>query len=93
MVGIRKRRTGDLPRAFPAVVVLVNQQPHKFGHTECRVCIVDMHSDLIGQIIKCMVIFQMLIQNRLQRTRHQQILLAQAQALAVDMVVRRIENL
>ena len=56
-------------------------------------CIVDMHSDLIGQIIKCMVIFQMLIQNRLQRTRHQQILLAQAQALAVDVVVCRIENL
>ena len=52
-----------------------------------------MHSDLIGQIIKCMVIFQMLIQNRLQRTRHQQILLAQAQALAVDVVVCRIENL
>ena len=66
MVGVGKRRAGDLPRAFPAIVVLVDQQAHQLWHAERRMRIVDVHGNLVSQVIKRMVIFQMLVQDRLQ---------------------------
>ncbi len=93
VVGVRQGAAGDVPGLVPAVVVLVEQKAHQFGHAQGRMGVVDVDGDLVGQIVQGAVLFLMLAQDSLQGSRAQQVLLLQAQPLALDVVVCRVQDL
>ena len=93
MVRVGQALAGDLPRLVPAHLILVDQQPHQLRHAQRRMGVVDMDRDLVGKIGKRAVLLAVLLENRLQRRRNQQILLLEPESLALDMIVRRIQNL
>ena len=67
MVGVGERGAGDLPRAVPAVVVLIDEQAHQLRHAQGRMGIVDVDGDLVSKVVERVIVLQVLIQDRLQR--------------------------
>ena len=93
VVGIGECPAGEVPGLVPAESALVHEQSHELRHTEGRVSVVDMYRHLVGQIVQCLVLAQMLRQDALQGSRHEEVLLLQPELLSRDMVVGRIEHL
>ena len=93
VVRIRQRAAADVPRLVPAHVVLVDEQAHQLRHAQRRMGVVNMDGDLFRQAFKRAIAVKMRLDDALQRRRHQQILLPQAQALAADVIVGGIEHL
>ena len=93
VVRVGERPAGDVPRLLPRIVVLIDQQPHQLRHAQRRVGVVDVDGDLVREIPVGMILLEMLIQDALERRGNQQILLPQPQALALDVIVGRIEHL
>ena len=93
MVGIGKGIGHDPPGIVPAVAAFVEQDAHQLGDCHGRVGIVDMDGDLIRKVIERRVLPQMTVHNILHGCRYKEILLAQPQALALRMVIRRVEHL
>ena len=93
VVRVGQRAAGDVPRLVPAEVVLINEQAHQLRHTQGRMGVVDVDGDLFRQVRVGAVFLIVLLQDALQRGGDEQVLLLQAQALALDVVVRRIEDL
>ena len=67
MVGVGERGAGDLPRAVPAVVVLIDEQAHQLRHAQGRMGIVDVDGDLVSKVVERVIVLQVLVQDRLQR--------------------------
>ena len=61
------RGAGDLPRAVPAVVVLVDEKPHQLRHAQGRMGVVDVDGDLVSKVVERVIVLQVLVQDRLQR--------------------------
>jgi len=93
VVRIGQGAAADVPRGVPREVMLVDQQTHQLRHAERRVGVVDMDGDLVGQIFIGAIFFIVALEDGLQRGRNQQILLLQAQTLALNVVVGRVEHL
>ena len=55
--------------------------------------VVDVDGHLVGQVVQGLIAAQMFFQDGLHGSGHQQVLLAQAQALALDVVVGGVEHL
>ena len=93
VVGVGQGAAGDVPRLIPVVIVLIHQQAHQLGHAQGGMGVVDVDGHLVGQVVQAPVLPQVLSQNGLHRGGHQQILLAQAQPLALGVVVGGVEHL
>ena len=92
VVGVGQGIAGDLPGLIPTVVVLVQQQTHQLGHAQSGVGVIDVDGHLVGQVVQTAIGLQVLAQNGLEGGRYQQILLAQAQPLASDVIIGRVED-
>ena len=55
--------------------------------------VVDVDGDLVGEVPVGVILLVVLVENALQRCRHQKILLTQAQTLSLDVIVGRIQHL
>ena len=93
VVGIGQDVAGDLPRLVPAEIVLVDQQAHQLRYAERRMGVVDVDGQLVGQIGIGVILLIVLFQDALQGGGNQQVLLLQAQALALNVIVRRVKDL
>ena len=93
VIGVGQGVAGNFPGLIPAVVVLVQQQTHQLGHAQSGMGVVDVDGHLVGQIVQAAIGLQVLAQNGLEGGGHQQILLAQAQPLAGNVVIGRVEDL
>lgn len=83
----------DGPCLVPAEAVVIEQQAHELGDDERRVRVVDLDDVVLGKVAHRAVARAMGAQDALRRRRDEEILLADAQGLALDVVVRRVEHL
>ena len=83
----------DGPRLVPAEAVVIEQQAHELGDDERRVRVVDLDDVVLGKVAHRAVARAMGAQDALRRRGDEEILLADAQGLALDVVVRRVEHL
>ena len=93
MVRVGENLRHNIPCVVPAVTALIEQQAHKLGDSESRVGVVDMDSHLVAYIIERAVLAQVAVDYILNGRGDEEILLAQAKALALGMVIRGIEYL
>ena len=93
VVGIIDAGGDDRPRLVPAETVLIEQQAHELGNDERRVRVVDLDDVVLGKVAHRAVARAVGAQDALCRRGDEEILLADAQSLALDVVVRRIEHL
>ena len=83
----------DGPCLVPAEAVVIEQQAHELGDDERRVRVVDLDDVVLGKVAHRAVARAMGAQDALRRRGDEEILLTDAQGLALDVVVRRVEHL
>ena len=93
VVGVRGRPGDDVPGRFPGIAAFVQHHAHHLGDGEHRMRVVQMDGYAIRQVVERAVLKQVAADNVLDRCGHQEILLRQAQALALQVIVLRIEHL
>ena len=93
VVGIGKGRGGDRPGVVPSESVFIHQQAHEFGDGECRMRVVDVDRGLLRQQVQRPVAVLVVVDDVLQRGGNEEVLLFQAQRLALVMVVCGIQDL
>ncbi len=91
VVGVGQGAHGHFPGGVPGDLMFVDQQPHQLGHGDGGVGVVELDSRRIGQVEQVIVHVQVPTQQVLQRCRHEEVLLAQAQLLASLGTVGRVQ--
>ena len=92
VVGVREHAARDGPRALPVDLVLVDQQPHQLGDRERRVRVVQLDRDRVGQRIEAAAFGEVLREHVLQARADEEVLLLEAQFLALRRGVVRVED-
>ena len=77
MIGVRQGRLGNFPGGVPGQLMLIEQAPHEFGNGQRRMRIVELDGDLGRKVIKAVMAFEVRLDNVVQRTGYQKILLDQ----------------
>ena len=93
VVGVGKHLAADIKRFIPAEAAFIQQHTHHFGNGQRGVGIVQLNGNFVGQVFQRAVLAQVLFQNITDRSSRQEILLAQAQDLALNMVVVGVQDL
>ena len=92
MVSVAERGHRDAPGLRPIHPMLIDQQAHQLGYSDCRMRVVQLDGGVIGQCCQCFKLDQVACDQILQRGGGKEELLAQAQLLAGFGVVARIQN-
>jgi hypothetical protein len=92
VVGVGQRRDRDLPGLVPAEIVQIDEDAHQLGDGEARMGVVELHRDLARQAAELAVRGKMPLDQVLQRSRDEEIFLAQPQFAARRALVVRIEE-
>ena len=92
VVGVSDRLAGDVPRLLPAHVVLVHQDAHELGDDQGRVGVVDVQHMLVREVFERAVLGLVLGADVLDRGGHEEVLLLEAQGLALAVVILRIQH-
>ena len=93
VVGVGHAVAHDLPALVPAEAVLVHQQAHQLGDDHGRVGVVDLDDVVLGEAAHVAPLGDVLAQDVLGAGGDEEILLLEAQGLALDMIVGGIEHL
>ena len=93
VVRIGERGLGDGPGLLPADAVNIDEQPHQLGDRDRRVRIVELDRHLVGKLRDIAVLFQVTVDEVLQRGGREEIFLAQPKFLASRGRVAWIEHL
>ena len=93
VVGVRHGIGDNAPCVIPAVSAVVKQDAHQLRNSQRGMRVIDMDGRFIGEVIHGRIVVQVAVNNILHGGGHQEVLLAQAQALALRVVVIRIEHL
>ena len=83
----------DVPSLIPAVAAVIEENSHKFGDSEGGVGIVDVYSYLVSEVFKSTVNVHMSVHDVTDRSRAEEILLAETEALALVVVIVGVEYL
>ncbi len=83
----------DAPGLLPADTVNIDQEPHQLRDRDGRVRVVQLDRHLVGELRNVAVLFQVTVDEVLQRGRCEEIFLAQPEFLAGRSRVARIEHL
>ncbi len=92
VVGVSKGGLRHPPRILPSHLVLIHQQTHQLRNANRRMRIVQLHSPFLVELCKRFPQRQVQPHHVLQRARRKEELLCQPQALAFDLLVRRIQH-
>ena len=93
MVGVGNRLGNLLPGIVPFISVFVHEDTHQFRNRQCRMGIVDVNRNLIGEVVQCSVVSEVVADDVLAGRGNHEVLLLQAEFLSFFNVVCRIENL
>ncbi len=93
VVGVAGGFACDLPGGIPRDILMVHEQAHQFRDDERRMGFVQMDEGFFRKVVPVLVRQTETAQDVLQRTRHKEVLLTQAQFLAGQHIVVRIEDL
>jgi hypothetical protein len=92
VVRVGERSRGDGPGVVPAEPVDVHQETHQLGHRHRRVRVVQLHGVLLAEVVDGRLLEQQ-ADAVLQRARDEEVLLLEAQPLAREARVVRVEDL
>jgi len=93
VVGVGEDLLADVEALVPAKAALVQQDAHHFGDGQGRVGIVQLDGHLVTQVLQGAVGSQVILDDVADGSGRQEVLLAQAQDLALDVVVVGVEDL
>ncbi len=93
VVGVGDSALDDLPALVPAQAVLVHENAHQLGDDHGRVRVVDLDRVVVGEGADVAPGLHVLAHDVLRGGGQEEILLAQTQGLALDVVVGGIEHL
>ena len=91
VVGVTKSGLRHPPRILPSHRMLVHQQTHQLRNANRRMRIVQLHSPFLVELCERFSQLEVQPHHVLQRARRKEKLLRQSQALAFDLLVRRIQ--
>ena len=92
VVGVGKDALALAPGLRPEHAVIVAQQAHQFGDTDCRVRVVEVNGNLVGQVVEVSVFFEMVEEYVLQRGGDEEVFLPQTQFATGRGAVVRVEH-
>ena len=90
MVGIGHDGTGDLECLVPLIGVIVHQNAHQFRDRQNRMGIVQLHADLVAEIVETRILSQMRFDDAVDTGADEEILLLQTQVFSFFRTVVRI---
>ena len=93
VVGVGEGVPRHVPGGVPVHLVFVHQQAHQFGHGDGRVGVVELHGPFLVELVERPFQQQMDANHVLQRAAHEEELLLEAEGLALDDLVVRVEHL
>ena len=93
VVGVGEDLLADVEALVPAEAALIQQDAHHLGDGEGRMGIVQLDSHLVGQVLEGAVGGQMALDDVADGGSRQEVLLAQAEDLALDVVVVGVQHL
>jgi len=74
-------------------VELVHQQSHELGHGDGRMCVIELHGELLVEALRRNLLHATDAQHVLQGSTHEEVLLFEAQLLAPRLLVVRVQHL
>ena len=93
VVGIGHALAYDVPGLVPAQAKLIHKDAHELGDDHGRVRVVDLDDMMPGEAADVAPLFDVLAHDVLRGGGDKEILLLEAEVLAFDVVVRRVEHL
>ena len=93
VVGVGEDLLADVEGLVPAKAALVQQNAHHLGDGEGGVGIVQLDRDLVGQVLQGAVGGQVVLDDIADGSGRQEVLLAQAEDLALNVVVVGVQHL
>ena len=93
VVRVVKALGDNLPRLVPLEIILVHEDAHELGDHESRVRVVDLDDVMLGEVPDRAIPRAVGAHDALRRGGDEEILLAEAERLALQVIVRRIEHL
>ena len=93
MVSVSEGMCNDVPRLIPAVAAVVQKDTHKLRDSECWVGVIYVDSHLVGKVLEGAVDSHVIVYDVTDGSCAEEVLLAQAEVLALNVVVVRIEYL
>ena len=93
VVGVGEDLLADAECLVPAKAALIQQDAHHLGDSQGGVGIVQLDGDLVGQILQRCVAGQVVLHDIADGSGRQEVLLTQAQDLALDVVVVGVQHL
>ncbi len=92
VIGVAEHLAADIPGRGPGHVVLVHEQAHELGNRQRRMRVVQLDRERAGQFFQRALFGEMGCQDVLDAGAHEEILLLEAQLLALRRGVVRIQN-
>ena len=93
VVGVGEDLLADVEALVPAEAALIQQDAHHLGDGEGRMGIVQLDSHLVGQVLEGAVGGQVVLDDVADGGSRQEVLLAQAENLALNVVVVGVQHL
>ena len=93
VVGVGHRVDHRVPCILPRIVVVIQQDAHQLGNAERGMRVVDVDGNLVGEICQRAVHREVVAEDALYRRTDEEVLLLQAQQLALGVVVGGVEHL
>ena len=84
---------GDLKSLVKVIAMLSAKLSYKLWHSDNRVSIVKLDSDIVAKVVKSAELSQMLFENIRHRSRGEEIFLFKSEYLALFTVIVRIKHL
>ena len=93
MVGVGEHLLADAEGLVPVKAALIQQDAHHLGDGQSGVGVVQLDGDLVGQVLQRSVAGQVVLHDIADRSSGQEVLLTQAQDLALNVVVVGVQHL
>ena len=93
VAGVGEALPGDRPGLVPVEALLVHEDAHQLGHRDHRVGVVELEHDPLRQVAKVEALLQLIVEEIADRAGHEEVLLLEAQLLALRRRVLGVEDL
>mmetsp|Transcript_12733 Transcript_12733/g.53542 ORF Transcript_12733/g.53542 Transcript_12733/m.53542 type:complete len:680 (+) Transcript_12733:784-2823(+) len=92
VVGEGEDARGDRPRRGPAEALVVHEHAHELGHADGRVRVVELDGHLVGELVEVLVVLLVAADHVLDGGADEEVLLLEAQLLALVRPVVGVEH-
>ena len=93
VVGVRKGTRNNIPGIFPTQAMVIHQDAHEFGNGQNRVGVIELDGVVLSKTAQVRtVLSNVVINDRLQRRRAEEVLLTNTQNLAFKGRIVRVKN-